>query len=72
MNILVCTINQYRKKWGNSTSGVIDTEKINPHDLCYQWSKHDPYFLFGELRIKDFNDEPHSAKNNINSKSNPN
>ena len=32
---------------------------INPCDFCYQCSKHFPDCLFGKLRIKDFNDEPH-------------
>ena len=40
-------------------SGLIDSETIYPRDLCYQCSKQDPDFLFGKLRIKDFNDEPH-------------
>ena len=40
-------------------SGVTDPETINPHDFCYQFSKHSPDFLFGKLCIKDFNDEPH-------------
>ena len=40
-------------------SGVIDQETLNTHELCYQYSKHGPYFLFGKLRIKYFNDEPH-------------
>ena len=40
-------------------SGVIDTETINPHDLCYQCYKHGPDCLFGKLSIKDFNDEAH-------------
>ena len=34
---------------------LIDIETINPHDLCYQCSKHGADFLFGKLRIKDFN-----------------
>ena len=40
-------------------SGVIDPGTINPNDLCYKWSKHGPYCLYGKLRNKDFNDEPH-------------
>ena len=40
-------------------SGVIDPVTINPYDLCYQCSKHVPDYLFGKLRIKDFNDEQH-------------
>ena len=40
-------------------AGKIDPEKINPHDVCYQCSKHGPDFLFGKLRIEDFIDEPH-------------
>ena len=39
-------------------SGIIDPETINPHDLCYQCSKHGPDCLFCRLMIKDFNDEP--------------
>ena len=45
--------------------GVIDPNKINPHDLCYQFSKHGPDYLFRKLRIKDVNDKPHFAENNI-------
>ena len=44
---------------GIPRSGVIDPETINPHDLCYQCSKHGTYFLLGKWKIKDFNDEPH-------------
>ena len=40
-------------------SGVIDEEKINPHDLCYQCSKDGPDFLFGKSRIRDSRDEPY-------------
>ena len=40
-------------------SDVIDTETLNHYELCYQCSKHGPFCLFGKLRIKDFNDEPH-------------
>ena len=36
------------------SSGVIDQETINPHDLCYQCSKYGPDFLFGKLRMIDF------------------
>ena len=32
---------------------------MNPNDLCYQCFKHGPDCLFGKLKIKDFNDEPH-------------
>ena len=39
--------------------GVIDTKTISTHDLCYWCSKHGPDFLFGKLRIKDFNYEPY-------------
>ena len=39
-------------------SGVIDQQKINPHDLCYKCSKDGPEFLFGKLRIRDYRDEP--------------
>ena len=37
-------------------------ETINPHNLCCQCLEHGPYWLFGKLRIKDFNDEPHLTK----------
>ena len=30
---------------------------MNPHDLCYQCSKHGPYCLFRKFMIMDFNDE---------------
>ena len=46
-------------------NGVIGPETINPHDFCYQFSKHGPDCLFGKLRIKDYNYEPHiSNKSN--------
>ena len=35
---------------------------MNPHDLCHQCSKHGPDCVFGKLRIKDFDDEPHIPK----------
>ena len=38
---------------------MIDPETINPHDFCYQCSKHGPDCLFIKLSIKYFNDEPH-------------
>ena len=41
-----------------SRSGVIDTETINFHDLCYQCYKHGTDCLFGKFRIKGFIDEP--------------
>ena len=31
---------------------------MDPHDLCYQCSRHVPDDLFGILRIKYFNYEP--------------
>ena len=37
---------------------------MNPHELFYQCYKYGPDFLYGKLRIKDFNDEPHLIKNN--------
>ena len=43
-------------------SGLIFPETIDTHYLFYQCSKHGPDFLFGKLRIKDFNDEPHFTK----------
>ena len=33
-------------------SGVIYEETINPRDLCYQFSKDGPDFLFGKLKIR--------------------
>ena len=53
-------------------SGVIDPETINPHELCYQCSKYGPDCLFGKLRIKYFNDEPHFPQKSKNIKSNQN
>ena len=46
-------------------SGVIDPETINPQDLCYQCCKHGPDCLFGKIRIKDFNYEPHFPNKNM-------
>ena len=46
------------------SSGVIDPETINPHDLCNQCSKHRTDCLFGKLRIRGFNDEPHFTPKN--------
>ena len=43
-------------------SGVIDQEKINPHDLCYECSKYVPDFLSGKLRIINYRKEPHFLK----------
>ena len=43
-------------------SGVIYPEIINPHDLCYQFSKNGLDSLFGKFNMKEFNDEPHSLK----------
>ena len=43
---------------------VIDPETINPHEFCYECSKHGPDFCLGKLLIKDFNDEPHFPSNN--------
>ena len=40
-------------------SGVINSETINPCDLCYQCFKNGLDCLFGKFRIKDFNNEPH-------------
>ena len=53
-------------------SAVIDPETINTHEFCYQCSIHGPDCLFGKLRIKDFNDEPHFSIKQINIKSNLN
>ena len=39
-------------------SGVIYPEIINPHDLCYQFSKNGLDSLFGKFNMKEFNDEP--------------
>ena len=39
--------------------GEIDLETMGSHDFCYQCYKHGPDSLFGKLRIKDFNYEPH-------------
>ena len=38
-------------------SVVIDEEKLNLYDFCYQFPKHGPDCLFDKLRIKDINDE---------------
>ena len=40
-------------------SGVIDQEKINLSDLCYQCYRFVSEFLFGKLRIRDYREEPH-------------
>ena len=40
-------------------SGVIDQEKIIPHDLCYHCYKDGPDLLFGKLRIRDSRDKTH-------------
>ena len=54
-----------------SRSGVIDTETINPHDLCYQCSKHchNFYLLNRGLIIVMMN---HILPKKINIKSNTN
>ena len=46
---------------GITSSGVIDQESINPHELCYQYSKYGPDFLFGKLGIIDSRDQPYST-----------
>ena len=44
---------------GNITStGVIDQIIINTRELCYQCSKHDPNFLSGKFRIRDYRYKP--------------
>ena len=37
---------------------ILLIKTINPHDLCYQCSKHYPEFLFRKLRIRDCKDKP--------------
>ena len=56
-----------------TSSGVIDQQKINPHDLSYQRYKDDTDFLFFKLRIRDSRYEPYiSCKKKIIIMSNPN